>query len=305
MLRWLGRIVLFLAVVGAAAYYWLIVDGSGPWGDGTYAIDLAEVRSLANSIQNDKPSEIRVERIAGFKMPFTAMIAGESWNEVDVPVYSYQVVYPGAATVVIDTAIDGVQAAKDKDPTFDAAAYARMQTAMTAASNIVITHEHPDHIGGITAAPNLTAILPQIRLTKEQVDHPEKMFGLKFPEGALTGYTPLTYDKYHVLAPGVVLIKAPGHTPGSQLVFVQLANGKEYLFLGDVAWRFENVERVRTRARLVSWWFLGEDRDAVMTELAELKRLHDAEPNLIMVPGHDVKHMEALTAQVAFAGTFK
>ncbi|MFM9864384.1 MAG: MBL fold metallo-hydrolase [Micropepsaceae bacterium] len=305
MLRWFGYIILTLVALGAAAYYWLIVDASGPWGGNAYAIDLAEVRSLANSIRNDKPTEIRLERIAAFKMPFTAMVAGESWAEIDAPVYSYQVVYPGAAAVVIDAAIDGVQAAKNKEPTFDAAAYARMQSAMTNASNIVITHEHLDHIGGITAAPNLSAILAQVRLTKEQVDHPEKMGGLKFPDGALSGYTPLTYDKYHVLSPGVVLIKAPGHTPGSQLVFVQLADGREYLFLGDVAWRYESVERVRTRARFVSWWFLGEDRDAVLHELAEFKRLSDAEPKLIIVPGHDIKHMEALAAQQTFAGTFK
>ena len=302
MRRWLGYIVLTLAVVGAGAYYWLIVDASGPSG-GSYSIDMAEVRSLANSIHNDKPAEIRVETISAFKMPFTIMIAGESWTETKVPVYSYQLVLPGS-TIVIDTAIDGAQAAKDKDPTFDPAAYARMQTAMVNASTVVITHEHPDHIGGLVAHPQLPAVLAHTRLTKEQIDHPEKMFGLRFPPGALTGYAPLTYERYYPLAPGVVLIKAPGHTPGSQLVFVQLANGKEYLFLGDVAWRWENVERVRSRARYVSW-AMGEDRDAVLNELAGLKRLHEAEPNLIIVPGHDIKLMAGLKAAGAFAGTFK
>lgn len=304
MLRWLGYIVLALAVIGAGAYYWLIVDASGPSG-GSYEIDMAEVRSLANSIHNDKPTEIRIERIAAFKMPFTAMVAGESWNEVDVPVYSYQLAFPGTKTIVIDTAIDGTQAAKDKDPTFDAAAYARMQAAMINASDIAITHEHPDHIGGLVAHPQLAAVLAHTRLTKEQVDHPEKMFGLKFPDGALKDYAPLTYDRYQVLDSGVVLIKAPGHTPGSQMVFVQLADGREYLFLGDIAWRFENVERARTRARLVSWYYLGEDRDAVLNELATLKKLHEAEPNLIMVPGHDIDHMAKLTQAGAFAGQFK
>lgn len=153
MLRWFGYIILTLLVIGAAAYYWLIVDASGPWGGQTYAIDMTEVRSLANSIQSEKPTEIRLERISAFKMPLTAAVAGESWSEVDVPVYSYQIAYPGAAAIVIDAGIDGVKAAEDKDPTFDSAAYARMQAAMTNASNVVITHEHPDHIGGITAAP--------------------------------------------------------------------------------------------------------------------------------------------------------
>jgi glyoxylase-like metal-dependent hydrolase (beta-lactamase superfamily II) len=88
------------------------------------------------------------------------------------------------------------------------------------------------------------------------------------------------------IAPGVVLIKAPGHTPGSQMVYVKRADGQEILFLGDVAWQMRNIEEVRERARLVTW-LGGEDREAVMGEFVELHRLHTAEPNLNMMPGHD------------------
>lgn len=91
-----------------------------------------------------------------------------------------------------------------------------------------------------------------------------------------------------------MLIKAPGHTPGSQLIYVQIADGTEFLFLGDVAWRMRNVETMRTRARLVSQFFLAEDRDAVLAELKELNRLAAAEPGLKMIAGHDPAPVEAL-----------
>ena len=71
------------------------------------------------------------------------------------------------------------------------------------------------------------------------------------------------------------------------MVYVQRADGAEYLFLGDVAWTLRNVELVRERARLVTQFFIREDRDAVMYELAELHRIHEAEPNLHIIPGHD------------------
>ncbi len=289
ILRWLGYAFLLLLVIGAGAYYWLFVDSRVPLG--SFPIDMAEVRKLADTIAGDKPSEIRVERIASFSFPFTAAVAGAGWDAVEVPVYTYQIAYADRV-IMVDTAIDGSNS--KGDATFDPAAYARMQTAMLTATNIVITHEHPDHIGGLVAHPNQSAVLAHTQLSQEQVDHPEKMFGLKFPEGALANYRPLSYDHYHALAPGIVLIKAPGHTPGSQIVYVKLAGGQEVFFLGDVAWRFESVERLAARARFVSDYYLSEDRDAVLLQLAELKRLHDAEPKLVMIAGHDIKQMDDL-----------
>lgn len=284
--RWIGYTFLTLLLLAVGAYYWFFVDSRVPAG--SYAIDMGEVRKLADTVAGDKPSEIRVERIVSFKFPFTAAVAGGGWGEVEVPVYSYQIAYADR-TIMVDVGIDGTQS--KSDPTFDQAAYDRMLKAMETTSSIVITHEHPDHIGGLVAHPSLPSVLTHTQLTQEQVDHPEKMFGLKFPEDALANYRPLQYDRYHALAPGVVLIKAPGHTPGSQLVFVRAASGQEYLLLGDVAWRFESVERLAGRARAVSEFFLGEDRDSVLLQLQELKRIHDSEPKLIMIAGHDITQM--------------
>lgn len=90
-----------------------------------------------------------------------------------------------------------------------------------------------------------------------------------------------------------MLIKAPGHTPGSQMVYVRRANNVEFLFLGDVAWRMRNIDLAREKARLVSW-LADEDRSRVREELAGLNRLHAANPELHMVPGHDAAVIDSL-----------
>jgi glyoxylase-like metal-dependent hydrolase (beta-lactamase superfamily II) len=287
-MKWLRRLlylVLFLVAIGAPAYYWLIVESHMP-SEGSYTIDMAEVRRLADSLPGDKPQEVRVETVASISFPRTAIMAGDGWDSDDMPMSAYQLVYPDH-TGMIDTGVDEKTVKDVGGASFDPEAYKRISAGIAAASFVVITHEHMDHIGGLVAQADLPKALAAARLTKEQVDNPDRMDPVKWPEGALNGYKPLEYERYFALAPGVVLIKAPGHTPGSQLVYVQRADGAEMLFLGDVAWKRRNIDQLRERARLVTWLFLKEDRDQVMLELAEFKRLSEAEPKLEMMPGHD------------------
>ncbi|MBI1210023.1 MAG: MBL fold metallo-hydrolase [Alphaproteobacteria bacterium] len=302
--KWPQRILItlgVLAVIGGAAYYWLIVDSSGPSG-GSYSIDMAEVRRLADSIPGDKVQEIHVEHVASFTFPATAIVAGDGWDTKDVPVQSYQLVFPDH-TAIIDTALDK-ELGKDTTA-FYSDAYDRMIAAMDTASLIVITHEHLDHIGGLAHDPHLRQLMNVVKLTKEQIASPEYMTSARLPDDVLASAKPLVYDRYLAIAPGVVLIKAPGHTPGSQMVFVQRADGTEYLFLGDVAWTLRNVELVRERARLVTRFFLNEDHDAVMLELAELHRIHEAEPNLHIIPGHDASVLADALKTGLFIDKFK
>jgi glyoxylase-like metal-dependent hydrolase (beta-lactamase superfamily II) len=290
----------FIALIGAA-YYWLVVESHVP-SDARFALDIAEVRRLANATAGEKPSTIEVEQVAAFEFPATAVVAGDGWSMAQLAAFSYRVVYP-QSTAIIDTALAESMGVGNL-ASFDPEAYARMQTAMAQASLIVITHEHMDHIGGLIAHPKLTAMLPAIRLTREQLAHPELSKPAVFPEHSLDGLTPLDYKSYQPVAPGIVLIKAPGHTPGSQMVFVQTAAGAEYLFIGDVAWHFRNIELQRERARLITAFFIKEDRTAVFGQLAALERLHTTQPRIHIVPGHDGPVIAKLVAEGALKSRF-
>lgn len=287
-MKWVGIVFIGLIAVLGVAYWWFFLESSAP--DGRFELDIAELRSLANSIQAEKPVEVRVEHVGSGEFPLAIAYAGGSWSSSDIPFQAFQVVYNGGGTVIVDTGMDKATASQGGVPKFyDDAAYARILKAMEGASKIVVTHEHFDHMAGLTTASNVKDLMNKAVLTAEQINStaPAAIVA-KVPANALQGYTPFTYEKYHALAPGVVLIKAPGHTPGSQMVFVQLQDGTEYLFLGDVAWKMANVDLVRERPRAVTQFFLEEDRNKVALQLKAIKEVKDANPKLLVVPGHDL-----------------
>ena len=95
------------------------------------------------------------------------------------------------------------------------------------------------------------------------------------------------------VAPGVVVIPAPSsHTPGSQLIYVRLANGRELLFAGDNSSFAQNWQELRGRSRLVETWFAPENRAEVFAWLKTIRALKAQAPSLVVVPGHDWEWLE-------------
>jgi glyoxylase-like metal-dependent hydrolase (beta-lactamase superfamily II) len=293
--RKLSRWLLILAVL-AGGYYWVALDSRMP-ADAGFPLDMAEVRKLAGSLPGARPSAIRYEHVYDSRFAKGMVVTGDGWSGTDLSIYSYQVVYPDKAAIIDTTMSRDVPLPGFAVQNYDTAAWERMLAAMDKASLVVVTHEHMDHIGGVAAHPKLKELLPKVRLTEEQLAHPDRMWPVKFPEGVLDGYQPLSYERYHAIAPGMVLIKAPGHTPGSQMVYVKLADGREILFLGDVVWKMRNIETQRERPRWVTALLVREDRHAVFGQIKTLGELMQREPSLKIVPGHDKPVVEALAAE--------
>ena len=161
-----------------------------------------------------------------------------------------------------------------------------MNKALRGARSIVFTHEHGDHVTGVIRTPYLAELAPKTILTRTQVNTLEtrpQFPDLKITEEQAQRYHVIDYDRYMAFAPGWTLIKAAGHTPGSQMMFITLDSGREYLLIGDAAWHMDGVRKVTGKD--APW--IVEDTTAVNEQLKWLNGLSTSERNLVIIASHD------------------
>jgi glyoxylase-like metal-dependent hydrolase (beta-lactamase superfamily II) len=281
----LGAMVFFLLV-------WTVTAAgqteSAPPKAAVWSADLNEIRRVAAMIPGSLPLRINVVKFAESRRSKKFSVKGAPDEPSVQARTAFQVVYPDSK-VMVDTGMNqqvhkyfgrGVE-----EPYYPEQAK-QVEKALQGARMIVVTHEHGDHVAGVIDTPLAAELAPKTVLTRTQVQTlltQPQMPEIKLTPEMAERYIVVDYDKYLPLAPGFALIKAPGHTPGSQMVYVKLQSGKEYLLAGDAAWHMDGV-RLMT-GKDASW--IKEQEDFVDAELSWLNDLYKNEKNLYIVVSHD------------------
>jgi len=162
-------------------------------------------------------------------------------------------------------------------------------------SGILLTHAHWDHVSGIPDFPGtpvwvtpaerrfiddggmVTAVARSIRdVTYRRYE---------FTNGPYLGFGK-SLDIYGDGA--VVVVPAPGHTPGSVIVFLALPDGTRYGLVGDLVWQTEAIT-LREERPWPQRHLADADAAGVRDGIVHLAALAARFPELIWVPAHDAR----------------
>jgi glyoxylase-like metal-dependent hydrolase (beta-lactamase superfamily II) len=172
----------------------------------------------------------------------------------------------------------------------DAAGYDRQHLR-----SILLTHAHWDHVSGVPDFPGVPVRVTAaehrfiseggwLTATAQSLDRSQ------LREYAFDGGPYLGFDHSHDLYGdgSMVIVPAPGHTPGSVVVFVTLPGGARYAFVGDLVWQREGVLEREERPWATSRT-MGEDPVALRDSLLRMSAIVTRYPQITIVPAHDAR----------------
>ncbi|WP_298194954.1 hypothetical protein [Novosphingobium sp.] len=280
------RIALLLIAIFAVPYYWFLMD-PGPTSVSPRDIDIARLRALASSEAGALPVAIEFAAVATDTVPGTILVAGGGLRSERTGVFVWRLITPGGDTI-INSGLTRDQATASGFGDFHPAIQATADSWLQAARRIIFTSEEIDHVGGLIAMlPTSPDIAEKVIGNPQQVDAVRALAPVLTKSLSSVPRALIPPDGYAAIAPGIAAVRTPGHLGGSQMIYVRLQDGREFLWAGDTAPMRRNVEWQRPRSRYSAEWQGNEDRTATLGWIKGLVRLQKSQPGLKIIYGHD------------------
>jgi glyoxylase-like metal-dependent hydrolase (beta-lactamase superfamily II) len=286
-------------VLLAIAVWWFALDSRAPAkAEGVVPLDTLRAAIAADPV-DVLPQSVELYRVGSGEAPMFAVEAGGGFSRFRMAYTAFGLTYADGTRIMVDAAVDRETAASigdSKAAKFDDATYDLLLDRIASAQRIVLTHEHKDHVMALVRNPHLPDFVDNAWLpAKQNYGLQRSVLNPAFGP-IIEARSTQALDSVVRIGPGIAIAPTPGHSPGSLTVYTRLQDGTEYLFTGDIAWSFQDIERVKTRPRFLQWIMFDprEERERVLAQLRALHDLHRAEPDLVVVPSHDDRYFDTL-----------
>ncbi|WP_205856472.1 N-acyl homoserine lactonase family protein, partial [Phytoactinopolyspora endophytica] len=160
-------------------------------------------------------------------------------------------------------------------------------------SSAVISHLHPDHIGGLPLLRHASMVIsddewktleaprPQARgLYRSLIDLPGLAWKRITPESLADSDLAPFADGHDLFEDGsVVLLPTPGHTPGSLSMLVRRSGHAPLLMVGDLTYDADMLAAAQLSGMC--------DKRQTRVSIDKVNALREAMPELVVLPTHD------------------
>ena len=262
--------------------------------------DAVSIGTIEVHLLRDGSDRVPAEMILGGASPeeMTATIAGHADADGQLAVAHNGVLVRSAGRVVLIDAGFGELSESEGAGGELLHALARLGMEPREIDDVVVTHAHADHIGGLTRGDGSGRQVPVFEAARHWFWRDEWMYWtaeavlaampayladparLRLPSISAAGLVNLV-DAEQEVAEGVRIVSAPGHTPGHVVVAIE-SEGVRAMYLGDAIFHELNVVRpewtcvfdvdpgaaVRTRRSLLD----SASRDQILVLAAHLPR---------------------------------
>jgi len=259
ILRWLLRTVIGLLLVAAGGLWWAhrAIDAE--------RAPLPAVKDVAGGrVVDDQPLRVSVINTASQPMARSGVLDAERDPDTAQPYVmshpSFVLEWADGRILLIDTGMTPEQATAFGKPIQmirDAQPIEPHQSTADALGvdaarvrGIIFTHPHTDHTGGIAAICARADHDIPVFMTTAQAERPNYTTRPGLAQIRDAGCArPVRLDGGPLMPvpgfPGVFVIDAGGHTPGSQIVLAQVGSGDvmhRYAFVGDIVNNRDGIE---------------------------------------------------------------